>query len=298
MLFKQLRDAIWRVAYIGGWCLKFVQDAFGTDHPYPSANASWDANFGNGNHPGELPPAGVTVPIYFSLGNVPAGHVAISLDDGSVASSTQGGSHAEGFIHPNLQNLIDTYAKYNGGCTYLGWSEYVGSVQVVSQNQVNQPSQGGTDMAEKANEDTARILAHGILARNGLAGRPDALAGALEADLASGHVGQDLTNAYVQSLFLSDEGRNWRDVDNDQSIPGINRRLTAGNVESVVVGTLKIKVLDLEAQVAASNADKVTLQTALDIKPKEVIKEVIQGDESRSLGDLVSAVFKKLFKTN
>jgi hypothetical protein len=239
MAYTQLRDANWKVPYVGGWCLKYVQDAFGTDHPYASAIDAWNANFGGGNHPGELPPQGRTVPVYFSLGDVTAGHVADSLNDGTVASSTQGGSHAQGFIHPNLQNLIDTYAKYNGGCTYLGWSEYVGTVQVVNQNQViTQAPQGGGNVAEKANEDTARILAHGILARNGLAGRADALSGALEADLASNHVGQDLTNAYVQSLFLSDEGRNWRDVDNDQSIPGINRRLIGSDTKDATIATL------------------------------------------------------------
>lgn len=127
----QTRDANWQVPYTGGWCLKWVQDAFGTDHPYPSASAAWNANYGNGNHPGELPPKGKTVAVYFALGNVPEGHVAISLDDGYVASSTQPGWHPQGYLHPNLQNMIDVYGKYNGGCTYLGWSEYVGSVKTL-----------------------------------------------------------------------------------------------------------------------------------------------------------------------
>ena len=127
----QEHDANWRVPYTGGWCLKYVQDAFGSDHPYPSAIDAWNANYGNGNHFGELPPVGKTVLVYFSLGNVPAGHVAISLDDGCVASSTQSGTHSQGFIHPNLDNLISIYGKYNGGCTYLGWSEYCGSMKVL-----------------------------------------------------------------------------------------------------------------------------------------------------------------------
>ncbi|MEB0288684.1 hypothetical protein QN355_19320 [Cryobacterium sp. 10S3] len=161
MSLVQLRDANWQVPYVGGWCLKFVQDAFGTDHPYSSAIDAWNDNYGGGNHPGELPPAGKTVVVYFSLGDVPAGHVAISLDDGSVASSTQGGTHAQGFIHPNLQNLIDTYAKYNGGCTYLGWSEYVGTVQVVSQDQpTTQPSQGGDNVAIIQDADNYRARAN------------------------------------------------------------------------------------------------------------------------------------------
>jgi len=134
----QQNDANWKVPYKGGWCLKYVQDAFKAPHIYPSASASWKANYGNGNHPGELPPVGKTVAVYFSLGNVPEGHVAISLDDGCVASSTQGGNHPQGFIHPNLNNLINMYAKYNGGCTYLGWSEYAGPMKVLVNEIVEQ----------------------------------------------------------------------------------------------------------------------------------------------------------------
>jgi hypothetical protein len=147
-MWKQLQDANWKIPYVGGWCEGFVEGSWGqatfptvnkqiTYGVYPSAMAKWNANPGNGNHPGELPPAGVTVPVYFSLGSTPLGHVADSLSDGMVASSTQGGFHTQGYIHKNLQNLIDVYAQYNNGCTYLGWSEYVGNIRVVEPAQVN-----------------------------------------------------------------------------------------------------------------------------------------------------------------
>lgn len=129
--WKQLIDANWKVPYEGGWCLKYIQDAFKTDHPYGSAIEAWNSNYGGGNHPGELPPVGKTVPVYFSLGNVWQGHTAVSLDDGYIASSSQGGYHTQGYIHQNLDNIIWVYGKYNGGCTYLGWSEYVGTARVV-----------------------------------------------------------------------------------------------------------------------------------------------------------------------
>jgi hypothetical protein len=116
--------------------LKYVQDAFGTDHPDPDAMNAWNDNYGSGNHT-SLPPAGKTVPVYFSLGNVPQGHVAISLDDGKIASSTRAGTFPQGYIHPNLNDLIAVYGKYNGGCTYLGWSEYVGTVHVVEWSNPN-----------------------------------------------------------------------------------------------------------------------------------------------------------------
>jgi hypothetical protein len=131
MSYKQIVDANWKVPYEGGWCLKYVQDAFATDHPYGSAMEEWNSNPGGTNHPWELPPVGKTVPVFFSLGSTGYGHTAISLDDGMVASSTQGGFHNQGYIHPNLQSMIDMYAQYNNGCTYLGWSEFVGNIRVV-----------------------------------------------------------------------------------------------------------------------------------------------------------------------
>lgn len=159
--YTQLRDANMNTGYTGGWCLKFTQDAFNTDHPYPTAIASWNANYSNGNHPNELPPAGVTVPVYFTLGSEPAGHVAIKLDDGWVASSTQGGYHPKPFLHKNLADLIAVYGRYNGGCNYLGWSEYMGSVRVVKPSQVNandnQIRQAYLDILERPADDGAIV---------------------------------------------------------------------------------------------------------------------------------------------
>lgn len=160
-MWNQLRDANWKVPYVGGWCLKYVQDAFGTDHPDPDAMNAWNDNYLGGNHV-SLPPTGKTVPVYFSLGNVPQGHVAISLDDGKVASSTQSGSHPAGFIHPNLNDLVATYGRYNGGCVYLGWSEFVGTVRVVEYSNpnasVDQIKQAFLDILERPADPDA--IAH------------------------------------------------------------------------------------------------------------------------------------------
>lgn len=133
-MFKQLRDADMTVGYIGGWCLKYVQDAFSTDHIYPTATAAWE---GEPNKHFDTPPLGITVPVYLSLGDVPAGHVAIALDDGYIASSTLPGAHDGPYFHKSLDDLIAVYAKYNQGATYLGWGEFVGSVQVVQELPAN-----------------------------------------------------------------------------------------------------------------------------------------------------------------
>lgn len=135
----QLNDANWRIPYVGGWCEGYVEGAWGqatrptpsnqtTSGVYATAIAAWNAQ--PVKHT-EEPPKGITVPVYFSLGNVWQGHVAIRLDDGYVASSTQAGYHPVGYLHPNINNLISLYGQYNGGCTYLGWGEYVGRVKVV-----------------------------------------------------------------------------------------------------------------------------------------------------------------------
>ena len=148
------------VGYVGGWCLKYVQDAFKTDHPYPTALAAWNAEPVATSH-GEQPPLGITVPVYFSLGNVPAGHVAIRLSDGWVASSTLGGSHSTPYYHKSIEDLVAVYGQYNGGCKYLGWGEHVCSVAVVGQVADNatddQIRQAYTDILERPADDGAIV---------------------------------------------------------------------------------------------------------------------------------------------
>lgn len=169
MTYQQLITPKVPWPYVGGWCQGFVEGSFGqatapkqdaqgnwyTVGPFPSAKAAWDANYGDGRHPGEQPPKGVAVPVYFTLGSTPAGHVAISMPDGTVLSSTQGGWHSAGTVHPNLQDLINVYAKYNNGCTYLGWSEYAGKAQVVK----------GSDMDQKITFEEAEELSQTVLLR-------------------------------------------------------------------------------------------------------------------------------------
>lgn len=136
----QINDANWKVPYIGGWCEGYVEMAWGkatmndahtaTYGIYPSAIQAWEAVPEEHRHY-DLPPLGITVPVYFTLGSVWQGHTAIRLDDGMVASSTQGGYHSQGFLHPDIQNMIDLFAKYNGGCTYLGWADRQWGIDIV-----------------------------------------------------------------------------------------------------------------------------------------------------------------------
>lgn len=123
----QLRNPNLNITYVGGFCLAAVRDAFGIDSKYTTAMEDWQS----GNQHKEAPPTGFAVPIYLSLGKEPAGHIAISLPDGRVASSTQAGTHQGLYIHPNLDDLVRVYAGANGGASYLGWSEEVNDVNVI-----------------------------------------------------------------------------------------------------------------------------------------------------------------------
>lgn len=68
----------------------------------------------------------------------------------------------------------------------------------------------------------SKILQHGILARNGVAGRAYALD---DPDAGAPWVGGELTEAFLLEIFNSAEARQWRDSEDPDSVKGINRRL-------------------------------------------------------------------------
>lgn len=124
------------ITYTGGWCLKAEQDSFGTDHPYPTAAAQWHAE--NAKHYDE-PPLGFSVPIHFSIQGEPAGHIAHTNPDGTVASSSLAGTHRGLYIHSSIQDLINFYSSV-WKLTYLGWGETVGTKQVIKGEGMNYPT--------------------------------------------------------------------------------------------------------------------------------------------------------------
>jgi hypothetical protein len=111
-----------------GWCLAYVNEAFGVPKVYPTAMASWlasptqhrDMNF----------PRGVWVPLWFSLATEPAGHVALLAPDGAVWSTTHPTAHTP-TRHPDLADLFRAYSRYNP-LTYLGWTEDVEGTRVLA----------------------------------------------------------------------------------------------------------------------------------------------------------------------
>lgn len=108
-----------------------------------------------------------------------------------------------------------------------GFAGRVNPSQFAVGQETTNPGNGGNNVPVKVTTDAWRQLAHGILGRNGLAGRRSALDGSSDNE---GHVGKDLTVEYLQELFLSPEARQWRDSGDSNSINGINDRLSQVDV--------------------------------------------------------------------
>lgn len=105
---------------------------------------------------------------------------------------------------------------------------------------INPESIIGGDMADKIDVNVSRVLSHGVLARNGLRGRPYSLDGSA----GDPWVGGELTNSFIMDIFNSAEARAWRDSQTPSSVQGINAQLDS-------IPVLKQRIAELEAQLAA-----------------------------------------------
>lgn len=111
-----------------GWCLQYVQNAYGLTARYGTAFEAWQAS--TTQHADQAFPDGVDVPVWFTLQDEPAGHVAIRMSDGTVYSTsdlTNTPHH-----HPSLDDLMGYYAYYGKPLTYLGWTEDVEGFPVLT----------------------------------------------------------------------------------------------------------------------------------------------------------------------
>ncbi|MDP9185214.1 MAG: hypothetical protein M3O29_06060 [Actinomycetota bacterium] len=111
-----------------GWCLAYVNEAFGAAKRYGSATAAWEAS--TTQHADRDFPEGCWVPVWYELANEPAGHVVLLAPDGSVYSTsdlTNTPHH-----HPNLADLEWYYAYYGMPLTYRGWTEDVEGTPVIA----------------------------------------------------------------------------------------------------------------------------------------------------------------------
>jgi len=116
-----------------GWCLQYVRQAFGLPARHPTATAAWEAS--TSKHRDRNFPKGAWLPVWFSLANEPAGHVALMAPDGTVFSTSDLGSVPH--QHLDLSDLMNYYARYDMTLTYLGWTEDVAGYPVLAADGIN-----------------------------------------------------------------------------------------------------------------------------------------------------------------
>lgn len=109
-----------------GYCLQAVQNSFSAPWSGSTATHGWE--LAQRKHPGEIPPLGIAVPLWFAMAGEPAGHVVDWMPDGSIYSVSDLDYQFD--YHPNLQNLLD---YYGGKLTLRGWSEDLNGFNVVEE---------------------------------------------------------------------------------------------------------------------------------------------------------------------
>lgn len=128
-MYQQVIKPNPNIACIPDMCLEYVQDTFGIGARYGSAIEAWNAS--PYQHQDRNFPAGMWVPVWFSLSLNENGHVALLAPDGSVYSSSDPDSHVP-HHHPSLDALIAYYQMVNP-LTYLGWTEDVEGILVIQE---------------------------------------------------------------------------------------------------------------------------------------------------------------------
>lgn len=108
-----------------GWCLAYVQTAFGAGWSGASAWSSWESHTA-GKHADYNIPSGVYVPIWFDgwWNGHRYGHVAIWKDGKIWSSPISNKPYADTFT-----SIAAVERAY--GMKYVGWSEFVGSTRVI-----------------------------------------------------------------------------------------------------------------------------------------------------------------------
>lgn len=267
----QLKQPNLTVKGKAGWCLSVAQDVWGVPHWYPKAIDAWNASTAF-NHPNEQPPSDVSVVVYWTYveNGIQYGHIATFVPGRGVYTSPFNSLHGAEW-YASIQAMTDRIRKIDKNSVYLGWSEVLSNVKLVT---------AGGSMADTISADTDRILQHGILGRNGLRGRAYALDGS------TGKVfeGQQASNANIQAWFLSEEGRQWRDSNDANSVNGINARLDSipakdakiaelsatTQSQQATIADLQLQLTGKQAEIADLQDDIATLKTENEALKKQV----------------------------
>lgn len=126
-----------------GWCLEYVQDAYGVPWAGSSAWDAWTKRVKK-KHTNALP-KGVYVPIWFDgyWDGVRYGHVAI-YKDGTVWSSPWDKQTG----HSKLSSIKEVERIYS--MKYVGWSEDIGGKQVIKEKGMTKTEKKYYDLGRKA----------------------------------------------------------------------------------------------------------------------------------------------------
>jgi hypothetical protein len=133
MANKQLVQPDLAITEAAGWCLRFTERSFGVPLIYPTAWAAWQAT--QYKHQDRNFPDGVTVPVWFDWWGNPGnnqgvqqyGHAAYRTPDGKIHSAPGMGTGQATF------GSVDELTNYfRHGMTYVGWSEDIAGVKVIS----------------------------------------------------------------------------------------------------------------------------------------------------------------------
>jgi hypothetical protein len=127
--YNQVRVPNPNIASAPGWCLQYVRQAFGLPARHPHATAAWEAS--TSKHRDQAFPAGLWLPLWFSVRGVPEGHVVLRAPNGNIYSTTHP-TRLTPTLHPNLAHLMQAYAAGGVPLTYLGWTEDVAGYSVVA----------------------------------------------------------------------------------------------------------------------------------------------------------------------
>ena len=144
----------------------------------------------------------------------------------------------------------------------------------------------GGDMAEKLSLSGARILAEEILGRD----RDATHSGKGDGDLNANHVGKDLTNAYLYSLWTSDEAKN---------------ASALRQAQANFYNTYKSSIAELSGRPTKAKLEEMGKQLADEQKAVEQAEKALQEAKDKAsedtklldeTGNWLTKLFNRLFK--